>query len=314
MDRLTTMATFVKVAQTGGFSAAARALNTCPSRVTTQVQRLEQMLGARLLNRTTRSVSLTEVGRGYYERCLHILAELADADRAAQRLQSTPRGMLRLNAPMTMPHLINPVINKYSTLHPDARVEMIVTDRMADLVEEGFDLAIQSTPIAESSLVNRRLAVHRLVICGAPAYFAAHGTPQHPSDLAHHNCLVLTSSPWGEEWPFTDETGKHRMSVSGNLRSNSAVGLRLAALRGQGLLAAPSFQVEDDIAAGRLVAVLTKETPEEIAILAIYPHRHHLSAKVRSFIDLLATHLRGDWVRGRASPIAGSTPHLHLQG
>ena len=292
MDRVTTLATFVKVAQAGGFSGAARVLHTSPSCVTIQVQRLERLLGVRLLNRTTRSVCLTEVGRAYYERCVRILAELEDADQMAQALHATPRGTLRLNVSMIMPHLINPVVDEFSALHRDATIEMTITERLADLVEQGFDLAIHSAPIVESRLIVRRLAVDHVVICGAPAYLSARGMPNHPCDLSHHNCLLFTPSPWGEQWPYRDADGEHRVTVSGNLRSNSAVALRLAALRGQGLLAAPSFHVAEDIAVGRLIPILAKHTQQEFPILAIYPHRHQLSAKVRSFIDLLARHLR----------------------
>ena len=294
MDRLTTIATFVKVAQAGGFSAAARVLNMSPSHVTKQVQWLERLLRVRLLNRTTRSVRLTEAGTAYYERCLRVLAELKDADQIAQGLQSVPSGTLRLNASTMMPHLIDPVIDQFSKLHPNARVEMVATDGMADLVQEGFDLAIHPTPIVESSLIVRQLSVHQIVICGAPAYFASCGTPKHPHDLARHNCLLFTPSPWDREWPYRDQNSVQRVPVSGNLRSNNPVVLRLAALRGQGLLVAPSFLVADDITARRLIPILAEYTPDEVAILAIYPHRHHLPAKVRSFIDLLASHLRGD--------------------
>jgi DNA-binding transcriptional LysR family regulator len=181
MDRLITMATFVKVAQAGGFSAAARALKTSPSYVTKQVQGLERLLGVRLLNRTTRNVRLTEIGTTYYERCVRILAELKDADQVAQGLQSVPSGTLRLNASTLVLQLVDPVIDQFSELHPDAQIDMVVTDRMADLVREGFDLAIHPTPIIESSLIVRQLSQHRTIICGAPAYLAAHGTPRHPS-------------------------------------------------------------------------------------------------------------------------------------
>jgi DNA-binding transcriptional LysR family regulator len=301
MDRLITMATFVKVAQAGGFSAAARALNTSPSYVTKQVQQLERLLGVCLLNRTTRSVRLTEAGTSYYDRCVRILAELQDADQIVQGLHSVPSGTLRLNASIVMPNLIDPVIDQFSKLHPNVRIEMIATDRMADLVQEGFDLAIHPSPIVESSLIVRQLSRHQIVVCGAPTYFAGHGAPRHPGDLSQHNCLLFAPSPWDQEWPFRDQSGERRVPVSGNLRSNSAAALRLAALRGHGLLMAPSFLVADDIAAGRLTPVLADYMPDEVAIFAIYPHRRQLPAKARSFIDLLASQLRRD-------PLLGCNP------
>jgi DNA-binding transcriptional LysR family regulator len=169
---------------------------------------------------------------------------------------------------------------------------MIISDRMVDLVEEGFDLSIRVTPVLDSSLIVRRLATYRLVVCGAPEYLGAHGIPQTPADLVNHNCLIFTQSPWGDEWLFSGPGGDDRVRVSGNLRSNSAVALRLAALRGQGLLAAMSFQVVEDIKSGLLVPVLADFLPNEYPVLAVYPHRHRVSAKVRTFIDLLAKHFR----------------------
>jgi DNA-binding transcriptional LysR family regulator len=292
MDRMTSMATFVKVVETGGFSTAARALDMSPSMVTTHVQAIEERLGVRLLNRSTRKVGLTEVGQAYYERCVQILAELEDADKVAQALQSTPRGTLRLNISIVMPPLMGSVISDYVKLYPDVGVEMIISDRMVDLVEEGFDLSIRMTPVPDSSLIVRRLATYRLVVCGAPAYLAERGIPQTPADLTNHNCLIFSQSPWGDEWLFSGVGGDQRVKVSGNLRSNSAVALRLAALRGQGLLAAMSFQVVDDIKAGLLIPVLADFLPNDYPVLAVYPHRHQLSAKVRTFIDLLAKHFR----------------------
>lgn len=294
MDRLTSMTAFVKVVDNGGFSAAARALHMSPSMVTTHIQSLEERLGVRLLNRSTRRVGLTEVGQAYYERCVQILAELDDADQIAQVLQSTPRGTLRLNTSIVMPPFIGPVICRYVEQHPDVAVEMVISDRMVDLVEEGFDLSIRVTPVPDSSLIARNLANYRFVVCGAPDYLAARGTPRHPADLLQHNCLIFSQSPWGNEWLFAGPDGEQRVAVTGNLRSNSAVALRLAALCGQGLLATMSFQVADEIASGRLIPVLTDYLATEFHVLAVYPHRHRLSAKVRSFIDLLAQHFRED--------------------
>ncbi|HLN08921.1 MAG TPA: LysR family transcriptional regulator [Xanthobacteraceae bacterium] len=303
MDRLTSMTTFVKVVEHGGFSAAARALDMSPSMVTTHVQALEERLGVRLLNRSTRRVGLTEVGQAYFERCVQILAELDDADQVAQALHSTPRGTLRLNTSIVMPPFIGPVIAEYVKRHPDVGVELVISDRMVDLVEEGYDLSIRVTPIPDSSLIVRRLASYHLVVCAAPEYLAARGAPRQPSDLSHHNCLVFSQSPWDSEWRFAGPGGEQRIQVSGNMRSNSAVALRLAALHGQGLLATMSFQVADDIKSGRLIPVLTEFLATELSILAVYPHRHRLSAKVRSFIDMLARHFREDplWAASSAA-------------
>jgi DNA-binding transcriptional LysR family regulator len=294
MDRMTSMATFVKVVESEGFSAAARALGISPSMATTHVRSLEEHLGVRLLNRSTRRVSLTEAGQTYYERCLQILAEVEDADRVAQALQSTPRGTLRLNTSVAIPPFLAPVIAEFVTLYPDVSINLTMTDRMIDLVEEGFDLAVRNMLIPDSSLIVRRVASYRFVVCGAPSYFATRGVPNQPADLVQHTCLIYSHSAWGNEWRFAGPDGEQSVPVSGNLQANSDNALRLAAVHGQGLALAPTFLVADEIKSGRLVPVLSRFLQTEHAINAVYPHRHHLSAKVRSFIDLLAKHFRAD--------------------
>jgi DNA-binding transcriptional LysR family regulator len=221
MDRMTSMATFVKVVESGGFSAAARTLSMSPSMVTAHVQALEERLGVRLLNRSTRRVSLTEVGHAYYERCLQILAEADDADQIAQALQSTPRGTLRLNTSIAIPPLLAPVIAEFVALYPEVSVNLTMTDRMIDLVEEGFDLAVRNMAVPDSSLVVRRVATYRFVVCGAPGYLAARGIPRQPADLSRHNCLVYSHSAWGNEWRFVGPDGEQSVAVEGNLQANS---------------------------------------------------------------------------------------------
>jgi DNA-binding transcriptional LysR family regulator len=315
MDRMTSMAAFVKVVESGGFSAAARTLGMSPSMVTAHVQSLEERLGVRLLNRSTRRVSLTEVGQAYYERCLQVLADVEDADQIAQALQSTPRGTLRLNTSIAIPPLLAPVIAEFVALYPDVSINLTMTDRMIDLVEEGFDLAVRNMSVPDSSLVVRRVATYRFVVAGAPSYLAARGTPKQPADLAHHNCMIYSHSAWGNEWRFAAPNGEQSVTVRGNLQANSDNALRLAAVHGQGLALAPSFLLIDEIKAGRLIPVLTEFLQTENAINAIYPHRHHLSAKVRSFIDLLARHFHTDpaWADPRASRWTASTPAAALR-
>jgi DNA-binding transcriptional LysR family regulator len=292
MDRMTSMTTFVKVVEAGGFAAAARKLEMSPSTVTGHIQALETRLGVRLLNRSTRKLSLTEVGRAYYERALHILADLDEVDGMAQALQTTPRGRLRLNASVSVPPLLAPVIAEFTALHPDVTLSMAMSDRMVDLVEQGFDLAIRLVPVPDSSLIVRRIGSYRLLVCGAPDYLASRGIPRTPQDLAGHNCLSFLQSPWSNEWRFTAPDGEVSIRVSGNLETNSANALRLAAVHGQGLAMMPSFLVVDEIKSGRLVPLLTEFSSADYPISAIYPHRHHLSAKVRSFLDLLTKRYR----------------------
>src|SRR5262249_42161047 len=234
MDRMTSMATFVKVVESGGFSAAARTLSMSPSMVTAHVQSLEERLGVRLLNRSTRRVSLTEVGHAYYERCLQILADADDADLIAQALQSTPRGTLRLNTSIAIPPLLAPVIAEFVALYPEVSINLTMTDRIIDLVEEGFDLAVRNMSVPDSSLVVRRVATYRFVVCGAPGYLATRGIPRQPADLVHHNCLVYSHSGWGNEWRFAGPDGEQSVAVVGNLQANSDNALRLAAVHARG--------------------------------------------------------------------------------
>jgi DNA-binding transcriptional LysR family regulator len=313
MDRMTSMTTFVKVVDVGGFAAAARKLNISPSMVTTHVQALEERLGVRLLNRSTRRISLTEVGQAYYERCLQILADVDDAENVAQALQSNPRGTLRLNASVAVPPFLAPVIAEFTSMYPDVSISMTMTDRMVDLVEEGFDLAIRTFASPDSSLIVRRIATYRLLVCGSPEYLTKRGTPQQPADLADHNCLVYSYAPNGSEWSFAGSDEPQTVAVTGNMFSNSANALRLAAVHGQGLVTLPSFLLVDEIKSGALVPVLTDFLQTQHPINAIYPHRHHLSAKVRSFLDLLVEHFRANpfWAdpcRAQSMPPAATTP------
>ncbi len=306
MDRITGMTTFVKVVDTGGFSSAARALNLSPSVVTNHVQSLEERLGARLLNRSTRKVSLTEVGHAYYDRCVRIIAELDDADQVAEALQSKPRGTLRLNTAVAIPPIIAPVIAEYVALYPEASVSVVATGRMVDLVEEGFDLAIRVTPIPTSSLIVRHLASYRFAVYGAPDYFARRGKPERPADLVHHNCMNYSDAPWGMQWHFATSDNDQAIPITGNLQANNAESLRMAAVLGQGLIYTPTFLVCDELKSGRLIPVLSEFSTVERSIDAIYPHRQHLSAKVRSFIDLVAKRFRDlNWAKpngpGRAT-------------
>jgi DNA-binding transcriptional LysR family regulator len=289
MDRLTSLTVFGRVVECGGFSAAARRLNMSVTMVSNHVRALEDRLGARLLNRTTRKVSLTEAGRAYYERSSQILADLEEADRMAGALQATPRGTLRL---YTSPHImrfLDPVVSEFLSLYPAVSIHLTTGDRVVDLVEGGFDLAVISLPPPDSSLIVRRLTAWRHILCCAPAYLEGHETPRRPSDLARHNCLRYDFYSYGDEWRFIGPTGEPvSVRVSGNLLTNSANTLQHLALNGQGLFLAPSFVVADELRTGRLVRLLEDYLPVEFAINATYPHRHHLSTKVRSFIDLLA--------------------------
>lgn len=290
MDRLTSLEVFSKVVESGGFSAAGRRLNMSTTMVSNHVQALEDRLGARLLNRTTRKVSLTEVGRAYYDRCIQILADIEQADDVAGALQSTPRGTLRVYTATHIVQFVAPVITEFLAAYPDVKVDLSMGERTIDLIEEGFDVAIRLTPPPDSSLIVRGLATWRHVLCCSQAYVEKLGRPEQLSELAERNCLRHVNYPY-DEWRFVDRKGAPAsVRVSGRLISNSGETLRRAALEGVGIVLAPGFLLHDDLESGRLVRLLPEYRPVEFSMNAVYPHRHHLSAKVRTFIDRLAYH------------------------
>lgn len=291
MDRLTSLTAFVRVVDAGGFSAAGRKLNMSTTMVSNHVQALEDRLGARLLNRTTRKVSLTEIGKGYYDRCVQILADIEQADDIAGALQSTPRGTLRVYTNTHLVQFLSPVVAEFLAAYPDVKVDLVIGERNVDLIDENFDLAVRMIPSPDSSLIVRSLATWRHVLCCSHGYIEKHGKPEQLSDLADRNCIRHVNYPYGDEWRFVDRKGAPAtVNVSGNLASNSGDTLRLATLAGVGIWLAAGFLVRDHLESGELVRLLPEYRPVEFSMNAIYPHRHHLSAKVRTFIDLLARH------------------------
>jgi DNA-binding transcriptional LysR family regulator len=291
MDRLTSLTAFVRVVDSGGFSAAGRKLNMSTTMVSNHVQALEERLGARLLHRTTRKVSVTEVGRAYYDRCIQILADLEQADDIAGALQSTPRGTLRIFTATHIVPFVAPVVAEFLAAYPGVTVDLNMGERAIDMIDEGFDVAIRLTPPPDSSLIVRSLATWRHVLCCSPAYLEKHGPLRQLSELAEHNCVRHVLYPYQDEWRFVDRKGAPAsVRIAGNLVSNSGETLRTAALQGVGILLGPGFLIADDLESGRLVRLLPEYRPVELSMNAVYPHRHHLSAKVRSFIDLLAHH------------------------
>ena len=291
MDRLTSLTAFVRVADTGGFSAAGRKLNMSTTMVSNHIQALEERLGARLLNRTTRKVSLTEVGRAYYDRCIQILADIEQADDIAGALQSTPRGTLRIYTNTHIVQFLSPVVAEFMSSYPEMKVDLSIGERNVDLIDENFDIAVRMIPPPDSSLIVRSLATWRHVLCCSHGYIEKHGRPEHLADLAERNCIRHVSYPYGDEWRFVDRKGvPASVRIAGNLVSNSGETLRLAALAGVGIFLGPGFLIRDELESGELVRLLPEYRPVEFSMNAVYPHRHHLSAKVRTFIDLLARH------------------------
>jgi DNA-binding transcriptional LysR family regulator len=291
MDRLTSLTAFVRVVDSGGFSAASRKLNMSTTMVSNHVQALEERLGVRLLNRTTRKVSLTEVGQAYYDRCTQILSDIEQADDIAGATQSTPRGTLRIHSHTHVVPFIAQVVADFLKTYAEASVDHSIGERDVDLIDEGFDLAVRMVPPPDSSLIVRRLATWRHVLCCSPSYLEKHGRPEQLSDLATRNCIRHANYPFGDEWHFVDRKGAPAtVKVSGNLVTNSGETLRQAALQGVGVTLGAGFLVRDDLDAGRLIRLLPEYRTVEITMNAVYPHRHHLSAKVRTFIDMLVRH------------------------
>jgi DNA-binding transcriptional LysR family regulator len=291
MDRLTSLTAFVRVVDSGGFSAAGRKLNMSTTMVSNHVQSLEDRLGARLLHRTTRKVSLTEVGKTYYDRCTQILADLEQADDIAGSSQSIPRGTLRIYTATHIVQYVGPVVAEFLACYPEVKVDLTMGERTVDMIDEGYDVAVRLTPPPDSSLIVRSLATWRHVLCCSHGYLEAHPRPEQLADLAQHNCIRHELYPFGDEWRFADRKGNPAsVRVSGNLVTNSGDTLRLAALHGAGIFLAAGFLVHDELEDGRLVRLLPEYRPVEFAMNAVYPHRHHLSAKVRTFIDMLVKH------------------------
>lgn len=299
MDRVSSMISFAKVVELGGFSSAARQLNLATSVVTTHVKSLEERLQVRLLNRTTRNVSLTEAGRAYYERCVQILSEIEDAEDTVQTLQLRPRGILRINTSPAVPSVLAPSITEYNALYPDVTIHLTATSRMLDLVEQGFDLAIWYASAPDLSLIRKHLASYRAILCASPDYLAKHGHPRHPTDLASHKCIVYYDAPFGKggrEWTFTGPDGDVTVQVSGSLETNNIDAIRAGVLSGQGFIYTPTHMVLEELRSGALVSVLRDFHGREVSVDALYPNRAHLPAKVRTFIDLVAKNFRQiDW-------------------
>ncbi|RBP07284.1 DNA-binding transcriptional LysR family regulator [Roseiarcus fermentans] len=289
MDRFAALEAFVRVAETQSFSEAARRLRISKSAVSRSVGALETELGARLFNRTTRSLNLTEAGRGYLERVTRILADLEDADRALGRLQARPRGRLQVSAPMSFGFLhLAPALPEFLARFPEVDVEMALSDRFVDLVDDGFDVALRIGALPDSSLVARRIAPIRLTLCASPDYFGRRGTPQAPDELKAHECLRNRTVARVEEWRFVDPDGKPRLvPVSGRVGANNGDALRAMALAGVGVALLPTFIVGPDLSAGALVPALDRFLAQDLAMSAVYPHSRHLSPKVRAFVDFL---------------------------
>ncbi len=290
MDRLTSMSVFVKAADSGSFAAAGAALGLSSQMIGKHVRLLEERLGTRLINRTTRRQSLTEVGRAFYERCKAVLAEAEAAEALAAELHAVPRGRLRINAPVTFgTYSLAPMITRYLRQYPELSLELTLCDRIVDLIDEGYEAVIRIAPLPDSTLIARTLAPYRLVACASPTYLAEHGTPAVPTDLARHECLGFAywSRPPEDEWQFTRDGRVHSVRVSSRFQVNGGQALRVAALEGFGIILQAEDMLQDDLAAGRLVRVLPAyEAPSRPMHILFAPDRRP-TPKLRSFVDFV---------------------------
>lgn len=287
--------TFVSVVESGGFSAAADRLGIAKSAVSRRMADLEARLGVQLLHRTTRRITLTDSGRGFYERCKQLLADLDEAEQCVSQAHGALRGSLRITMPTAFGLLhVTPAITEFTQQHPDIAFELDFNDRQVDLLHEGFDLAIRVARLADSSLIARRLAPIRFTVCASPEYIAAHGTPRTPQELAQHACLIYSNSPEPGVWSYEPSDGERiAVNVGVKLKANNGDFLRAAAIAGLGIVMLPTFYTHEAVADGRLLPLLREVNWPVVNAYALYPPTRHLSTRVRAFVDFLAARFAG---------------------
>jgi DNA-binding transcriptional LysR family regulator len=286
MDTLELLRTFISVADTESFTAAGRRLGKSKALVSKHVGELEQRLGARLLNRTTRRVATTEVGRAFCERARELLADFDALEDSVRSETGIPRGLLKITAPQVFGELeFMEMVWAFQKAHPAVTLDILLADRTIDIVGEGFDLALRISELVDSSLIARKLCDMRILACAAPAYLKSRGRPQRPEDLVNHVCLVDTNFKSPTLWRFNRKGTPVSIRVTPSLSVNSAPAIRQAVLKAQGIGLCPEFVVARDVARGTLVSLFDEAPAYEMAVQLVYPHRHHLSAKVRAFLD-----------------------------
>jgi DNA-binding transcriptional LysR family regulator len=288
MDKLDAMNAFAKVVASGSYAEAARRLGLTRSAVSKAVMELEQLLGVRLLDRTTRRVSATEAGLAYYERCVAVLAEIEETEIQLSRLHDEPKGVLRVNGPMSFGTLyLAATVADFMAAYSDLKVELTLNDRFIDPIEEGVDITVRIGTMTDSSMIARRIAPARRVLVASPDYLRRHGTPRAPADLAGHRALAYGHTNAKQRWQLTQAGETIGVPIESCLCSNNGEVLRAAALRGNGIAELPTFIVGPDIRTGRLSVVLPELPPTELTIFALYAANRYLAAKTRVFIDFL---------------------------
>lgn len=289
MDRFLEMKTFAAVVDAGSFVGAADALNMSKAAVSRYVADLEVRLGVRLLHRTTRTLALTEEGRAFHGRCKSLLSELDEAESEITAHSARASGLVKVNVPVSFGILqLAPLWSDFMAANPKVTLDVTISDRFVDLVEEGYDLAVRIGNLPSSTLVSRKLASTRMVLCASPAYLKKHGRPKHPTDIAAHAVLVYSLLATGDQWDLEGPKGKVSVKVHPVLRTNSGDTCRAAALKHQGIILQPSFLVDADLRSGALVEFMPDYRSVEFGIYAVYPSRQFVSAKVRLLIEFLA--------------------------
>lgn len=288
MNRLAGMDVFVRVVDDGSFSAAARTLGQTPSAVSKQISALEDRLGTRLLSRTTRRLVLTEAGRTLLDRARPILEAMGEAEGSVTALSDAPRGVLKINIPVAFGEAhIAPILPGFLARYPEIRLLVGQSDRFVDLVEEGIDVAVRVAELKDSSLIARRLAPMRRIVCAAPSYLERYGRPTKPEDLSGHNCLSFIEKTHQMDWRFGSVADQQSVAVSGSLSANATETLRQAALAGVGIVRLSNYVVMRDLRAGALVRLLVDYEVSESSVYAVFPASRHLSPKTRAFVDYL---------------------------
>ena len=288
-DPLEGMSIFAAVVEAESFTGAARTLKYSKAAISTHIQKLEDRLNTRLLNRTTRRISMTDEGRVFYEHCRRILDEAREAIDALDNSNTEPRGVLRINSPMSFGTMhLGSAVAEFMEAYPDVSVDMVLNDRQVDLIEDGFDLAIRIGRLPDASLIARRLAPCRRILVASPDYWDRKGRPSHPSDLKDHDALIYDYLDDPNTWTFKDGDTDVSVSVQGRLRANNGEVLLDAALRGLGIYLSPTFFCFDALRANKLEIALRDFGEDPLSVYAVYPHRRHLSPRVRAFVDFLA--------------------------
>lgn len=294
MDKFLEMKTFATVVELGSFVQAADALEMSKPTVSRYVSDLEQRLGVRLLQRTTRKLSLTEDGRAFYGRCKTVLADVEVAEAEITSKSVAVNGVIKVNAPVSFGLLeLAPRWPDFMSKFPDVALDITLSDRVVDLIEEGYDLAIRIASLPNSSLVTRKLASTRMVLCASPGYLKKHGKPKHPSELTRHAVLSYSLLATGDLWEFEGTEGSIKVSVKPIMRTNSGDTCIAAARKNKGIICQPSFMVSDDLRSGALVELMPQYRSLEFGIYAVYPTRQHVSPKVRAMIDFLVKSMKG---------------------